>query len=149
MPLTLRPALANDKLWVKELQFAAYRDLVLLQFGVWDPSDQTARFEEKWVRREYQIISSDDLPIGALWVSLAPDHMFLNEIQLLPDHQGAGVGSRVIDELLEKAASLGLPVRLRVLLRNRARSLYERLGFRVHDCTDTHHLMQWSPKARD
>ncbi len=57
MRLTLRLALANDKIWVKDLNFAVYRDLVLLQFGVWDPSDQTARFEGRLPRLACQFAS--------------------------------------------------------------------------------------------
>ena len=42
-----------------------------------------------------------------------------------------------------QAKQRGLPVRLRVLHRNRARHLYERHGFEGVGETETHWLMRW------
>jgi ribosomal protein S18 acetylase RimI-like enzyme len=62
-----------------------------------------------------------------------------------PEHQGKGIGTRLISEVLQDAHSRGLAVRLRVLKVNPAQRLYERLGFAVVGETETHHLMEARP----
>lgn len=68
--------------------------------------------------------------------------MRIIEIQLLPEFQGHGIGTALLQRELRFADARGLPVRLQVLRENRARTLYERLGFRVCGETDTHFLME-------
>jgi ribosomal protein S18 acetylase RimI-like enzyme len=46
--------------------------------------------------------------------------------------------------LQKDARSRKLPILLQVLHLNRARRLYERLGFRVYETTETHYRMRWS-----
>lgn len=57
---------------------------------------------------------------------------------LLPEFQGRGIGTKLIQAVMGEAAGLGLPLRLQVLKANRARRLYERLGFHVYAETATH-----------
>ena len=55
------------------------------------------------------------------------------------DEQRLGVASAVLNDLIRSARSCRVPVRLSTGLKNeRARSLYERLGFRVTATTETH-----------
>ena len=60
----------------------------------------------------------------------APDHRELAGIQLLPAHQGQGIGTHLVEQFLVEARDLGLPARVVVESDNpRAQALYERLGF--------------------
>ena len=70
------------------------------------------------------------------------DYVSLNEIQLLPDFQGQGIGSTLLTIELDKTRCKKKPMRLQVLKQNRARWLYERFGFRVYGQTDSHYLME-------
>lgn len=74
------------------------------------------------------------------------DHAIeIAELQLLPSAQGRGIGTRVMRRVMADAGARGVPVRLRVGRMNRgARALYERLGFRVVEETETHVRMEWS-----
>ncbi len=79
-------------------------------------------------------------------LALEPDCVYVNQIYLLPKHQGQGVGRRCMLLVLEAASKLSLPVRLRVLRVNvRAAAFYGRLGFATAGETDTHVLMQKVP----
>ena len=49
----------------------------------------------------------------------------------MPEYQGRGTGTAIILDLIAQARALQLPVTLHVLDVNPARSLYERLGFRI------------------
>ena len=81
-------------------------------------------------------------PIGALDLRRLPGELRLNRILLLPEHQGAGLGSELMRRILAEADAGGLPVRLQVLKVNPAQRLYERLGFRAVGETHTHVRME-------
>src|SRR5688500_18805726 len=139
-----RDAEGSDHAFLRTLHHAAYREVITLQVGEWLESDQDAWFEKGLADASFRIIEVDGVRVGAIGVHEAPDHLFLDALQLLPEFQHQGIGSAVLLRELERAAALGLPVRLRVLHRNRARQLYERHGFRITGVTETHYLMRWS-----
>ena len=66
------------------------------------------------------------------------DHLYLSRIEVLPEVQGRGVGTAVMNGLMRQ----GRTIRLRVFTNNaRARRFYERLGFIVDlESEDEHHL---------
>jgi ribosomal protein S18 acetylase RimI-like enzyme len=69
----------------------------------------------------------------------------LVELQILSERQNQGLGSLILEQQMQIASASGKPIRLRVLLENRARALYERNGFAITGQTDTHYLMEWKP----
>ncbi|NKB60320.1 MAG: GNAT family N-acetyltransferase [Alphaproteobacteria bacterium] len=143
--IDLRPATDKDKPFLVDLQRDAYRAVVLEQFGAWDDDFQAAHFEEKWQAQNYRIIERDGKRIGAIWTSREPNHLWLREIQIASTYRNRGTGSELIQALIDEARASGLPLRLRVLTANRAKALYERLGFRttgMHE--NTHYWMEYS-----
>jgi ribosomal protein S18 acetylase RimI-like enzyme len=83
------------------------------------------------------VIEIDGERAGRLRLVRHPDFRELAGIQLLPAHQGHGLGTHLIEQFLVDARDRGLPARLRVQRNNlRARQLYERLGFVVVDAAD-------------
>ena len=144
----MRDAEASDHAFLRGLHHAAYRDVITRQFGEWVESDQDMWFEQGLAEAAFRIIEVDGIRVGAIGVQNAPDHVFLDALQLLPVFQNQGIGTAVLLTELERAAALGLPVRLRVLHQNRARQLYERHGFRATSVTETHYVMKWSSKGR-
>ena len=115
---------------------------MIQQFGTWDETWQRQYFEQKWSRTNYQIIDCKGESVGAISKSDHDDHVSLNEIQLLPEFQGQGIGSALITQELDRVEMMDIPMRLRVLKQNRqARKLYERLGFLVYGETEAHFLM--------
>jgi GNAT superfamily N-acetyltransferase len=75
------------------------------------------------------IVYLDGAPAGLFKHYRTPEEWVLLQIQLLPEHQGQGIGERLIRGLLDEARQVGLPVTLSVLRGSPARRLYERLGF--------------------
>jgi ribosomal protein S18 acetylase RimI-like enzyme len=69
---------------------------------------------------------------------------FIEEIALLPEVQGRGIGTRLIRDILQAAQRRGFPVRLSVFASNPARALYARLGFEVVRIEDPRMAMEWS-----
>jgi GNAT superfamily N-acetyltransferase len=77
-------------------------------------------------------------------VVMGPDCVHVNQLFLLPEHQGKGIGRRCMWLVMVGARRLGLPVRPRVMKVNpRALAFYQRLGFLRTDETDPHDLMEW------
>ena len=119
-----------------------YRDVVERQFGAWDEIRQRGHFERKWGESDYLKITCNGEMAGILVREEHDDHVFLSEIQIDPNQQGCGLGTKVISDVIDRALKAGLPVRLRVLLQSRAKALYERLGFVVTGEIETHYLME-------
>lgn len=141
--LHLRPATDQDKAFVKRLNEEAYRAVVVEQFGAWDDPDQGSMFESEWKTHAWQIVEQRGRQIGAMVILRHPDHIWLHEILVSPEHQGEGIGTELLLGLIDRARASNLPLRLRVLKANRARLLYQRIGFRTTGMfEDTHYDME-------
>ncbi len=69
---------------------------------------------------------------------------FRNQIvALVPEARGSGLGTRLLRALQAEAAEKGLPLRLKVVLTNPARRLYQRLGFVGLGDDGVYEQMEW------
>ena len=92
---------------------------------------QDAAYRMTYPDGRFLIVLGDGEPIGRLYLARLDDEIRIVDIALLPQHRGAGIGSRLIDDVIAEADSAGLAVRLHVEPWNPALRLYERRGFRV------------------
>ena len=76
------------------------------------------------------MIEVDGEPAGRLYVARWEDEIRVMDIALLPEHRGAGIGTRLLRDLLDEAEASGKKVTVHVELNNPALTLYQRLGFR-------------------
>lgn len=145
-----RPAENKDKYYLWQLFKSAYEEVVIRQFGHWDEDLYSKYFEDSWPGNNYEILLEGDEKIGALWLVDEADYIWLREIQISPEHQGKGLGSRLLGEVLAEADQAGKPVRLRVLKASRALTLYDRIGFRATgEHNGTHLWMSRAPAQAD
>jgi GNAT superfamily N-acetyltransferase len=104
--------------------------------------ERLARYVEGWGRAsDFAVIAvRSGKPIGAAWYRLfseqAPGYGFIDEstpelsLAVARDHRGVGVGSAILDRLLDHAKLSGIgAVSLSVDAENPAVRLYERRGF--------------------
>lgn len=90
------------------------------------------------------VIEIDGARAGRQRVVRTPDHLELAGIQLLPAHQGHGLGTYLIEQFLLDARRAGVPARITVENDNpRARALYERLGFVAVAGSDDETTLEW------
>ena len=85
---------------------------------------------------ESQVILRDRKPIGTIQLGIVAltgtkKSLHIRQFQILPEHQGKGVGSKVLTVVKKRALQLQLPITLNVLLKNPARGLYLRHGFQI------------------
>jgi ribosomal protein S18 acetylase RimI-like enzyme len=81
-----------------------------------------------------------------LWYDVetpVPEKNEMTNIEVLPDWQGKGIGTTVIQRMIEGAQKAEKPFRLQVFKVNPARKLYERLGFIKTGETETHIQMEF------
>jgi ribosomal protein S18 acetylase RimI-like enzyme len=68
----------------------------------------------------------------------------IGEIQVLPKHQNRGIGRGILSDVIKDARKKGKSASLYLGLKNDAAfRLYERLGFRETDRSDTHIFMTY------
>lgn len=137
----LRAATANDRGFLWELHRTALRPAVEATWG-WDDAFQVHYFNEHFATTDRFIVCVDGLDAGVLQFTIKGDHVFLASVALLPDYQGRGLGTELVKVVVEEGRRRNLPVRLQVLKANRAKALYERLGFEAYGESETHVLME-------
>ena len=129
MPTVLRPARPDDFNFCAHLYFSGMAETIrLLKL---DMAAQTANLRERWHVAEVEIITSDGADIGWLQKSIQDDALYLEQIFIDAAFQSRGIGTGIINRLIDKARQDGRPVTLGVVKINPALRLYERLGFRV------------------
>ena len=142
--LTMRNAAADDSEFAYQTKKAAFR-VYVEQVRGWDEDEQRALHEQRFASQGFQIINVDGSYVGILSAVRQPDCIKVNQIYIMPEHQGQGIGVACMMRVIEDAAALNLPVRLQVLKVNRRAILfYQRLGFGSAGETDTHVLMEKS-----
>jgi ribosomal protein S18 acetylase RimI-like enzyme len=137
----LRPTCAADEALLFEL-FAADKRAELALFGV--PPTQAEmlvamqyRGREMTYRSQYPhaedsvILDENGAPVGRLLVDRAMDRWRIVDFSVLPVRRGNGLGTAVLRNCLSRCEECGASLELAVSRVNRARALYERLGFRA------------------
>ena len=128
--MTLPPATPADAEFCYQLHKAAMGAYITAIWG-WDEQVQRAFHARAFNVHRWQIITDGETGIGMLDVDYRPGEIYLSRIEIHPDHQGRGIGTRLIRALLDEAQQEGHDLVLDVLTVNRrAQALYFRLGLR-------------------
>ncbi|MEK8031790.1 GNAT family N-acetyltransferase [Ideonella sp. DXS29W] len=93
---------------------------------------QTAAEMEERVRShwdEAQVIEVGGEPAGLWKLWRQPEVWWILQVQLMPAHQGRGIGGALVSRLIDEADQAGVALKLKVLQNNPAQRLYRRLGF--------------------
>ena len=142
MAMTLRKASPEDSEFAYRVKKAAFKEYVDKAWS-WDEDEQRKLHEQRFAAQDFQVVSLAGTDVGVMASVVASDCVKVNQLFVLPEHQGQGIGRKCMLLAMEEARRLGLPVRLRVLKVNpRALSFYRRLGFMRTGETDAHVLME-------
>ena len=137
MDVTIRPATAADVAFLTDVVVEATADQGRLPDD-FDEVDFRAGFGEwtaEQVRGELDgsvtsVVQVDGVDAGRLRVVRRRDLVEIAGLQLMPEHQGHGVGRTVVETVVARARADRLPVELGVEKDNpRARAFWERCGF--------------------
>ena len=148
--LSLREATPEDEPFLFEV-YASTRIEELEGVG-WDDAQKQAFFRMQFVARERshprvddRIILLNGRPIGRMMVDRTGEAILLRDIALLTEFRNAGIGSRLIQDLMKEASSAGKPIQLHVVASSPAVKLYERLGFCRTGDEAAYLEMKWIP----
>jgi ribosomal protein S18 acetylase RimI-like enzyme len=134
----------------EELQFVPWDDERKRVFVSQQFMAQHTYYHQHFARADFDLIVLDsNKPIGRLYVDRREDEIQIIDITLLPEFREQGIGTSLLRDLLEEAASAGKPLRLHVGSSNRAKSLYQRLGFREIRENGVYSLMEWKRVVSD
>lgn len=128
--IVFRPATPADSEFCYGLHKAAMGDYITAIWG-WDEPVQREFHARAFNPDRWQILTLGGTEIGMIDVEYRPGEIYLARIEIHPDHQGCGIGTRLIGALIDEARQNGQDVVLDVLAVNRrAQVLYRRLGMR-------------------
>jgi GNAT superfamily N-acetyltransferase len=127
-----RPAYPEDFTYCTRLYFAGMKAIINeLSLNV---DAQFNSLRQRWDVTQVRIITLNGADVG--WVQSIVDNgaLFLGELFVAGPFQNRGIGTEVVNTLIEEAARAGMALTLGVVKTNPALRLYERLGFQVtHD----------------
>jgi len=104
---------------------------------------QSAHYQKQYSDASFQIIEVSGAAAGRLLVHRS-EEILIVDISLLPEHRGAGIGTKLLRELQVEARSAGKTLTIHVERFNPALRLYERLGFKTVEEQPVYLLMRWS-----
>lgn len=137
--LSIREATENDVALLARVNTLANENRLSAETG-WDPAHfaenatESAKEEVAGivVDSTTYVIAYGGEDVGRLRVIRHPGELHVAGIQILPEHQGKGIGSSVMKTVIEEAAGNDYPLTLEVEKNNLdAKRLYERLGFEM------------------
>jgi ribosomal protein S18 acetylase RimI-like enzyme len=137
MNYRLRPATPADEDWQLAI-YAGTRAEELALTG-WPPAQCEAFVRQQHAAQQqhyrhhfpasicHLILAGGDAVAGRLWLDESAERLHILDIALLPAWRGQGLGTRCLQALAVAAGGRSLSIHVEI--HNRARRLYERLGF--------------------
>lgn len=141
--MPLRPATLEDQAVLYALHVELFREHIDKIWG-WDEEWQITNFQKEWEEVVTEVIHSGNLLLGYVQTRVESDHIYVLSLGLNSRYQNQGLGTAAMNLIKERAMSMILPIRLSVFKTNpRVISFYERLGFEIHERTETGCKMFW------
>jgi ribosomal protein S18 acetylase RimI-like enzyme len=147
MQTILRPARPEDFHYCAALYFTEM-ERTIAELGV-EKAEHAAGFRERWDAAQVRIITLDGRDIGWLQTMTRAGALFLGQLFVAPAFQRRGIGTEVMNCLIDEATRAGQAMTLGVVKTNPALRLYRRLGFQVTHDDDRKFYMRRSPLSED
>ena len=155
--VVLRPTTPEDYDELLRI-YASTRADELAQVIWWDDAQKLAfcrqqfeaqknEYDEHFPGAQYDLILLDGRTAGRIWVARDEREIHLLDIALLPEAQNRGVGTALLNRLMEESRASGKRLRHMVFILNKnALRFYERLGFKVFEDLGGYLHMEWRPE---
>jgi ribosomal protein S18 acetylase RimI-like enzyme len=108
---------------------------------------QERRFASRYPGHQRLLILSDDGErAGRLYLLRTGSALHVVDLTVMPEFRGRGLGSRVLQQLMELAEREDLPIAARVSRANtRVTDACARVGFELVDIDDLDNFLRWRP----
>jgi ribosomal protein S18 acetylase RimI-like enzyme len=130
MDIKLRQIRENDFIFAWQLYELLMKPLTE-ELLPWKEGSQKDVIRKAVQDARTRIILVDDEKAGWLQTDEADDHIYISQIYISPDLQGKGIGTLLIQNIIQQAKADGKVLKLSVMKNNLAKAFYERLGFKV------------------
>lgn len=94
------------------------------------------------------IILADGTAVGRIYLDRAGEELHILDITVLPEYRNAGIGSWLLRQVLDEAATKNKPVTIYLENFNPSLRLFERLGFQKAEENGFQLLMRKEPVSR-
>ncbi len=140
--LTFRKAKKADMEWAYETFRTTMKGYIEETWG-WDELFQQHGFAENLPSSSFTIVALNGIDIGAYSMLEKADHLWLEMLLILPEHQNQGLGSLIVRSLQIESSLKEKPLRLSVLKVNPALEFYKRLDFRTSNEDTWSYKLTW------
>lgn len=103
-------------------------------------------YQQVYNEATFEIIIVDNEPAGRLYLFESPKQIRIVDIALLQLYRNKGIGSKILQNLIDKTESESKILSIHVECYNPALNLYKRLGFEQKDQTGVYFYMERTPK---
>jgi ribosomal protein S18 acetylase RimI-like enzyme len=152
MAITLRPTLPEDESFLlevyastraQEMALVPWDDEQRNSFLAMQCSAQHSHYRQQYPEASYSVILRDNSPVGRLYVMREERDIRILDITILPEYRNGGIGTSLLQDLLDEAAAAGQRVLIYVETFNPSLRLLERLGFKNIGEEGINFLMEW------
>jgi len=123
--------------WTEEQKQA----FVQMQF-----SAQHRYYQEQYSSAAFQVVLVAGQPVGRLYVDRRPEAIHIIDVALLPEYRNRGIGTTLLEQVLDEGRKAGKKVSIHVEQFNPALKLYGRLGFTIISHYGIYYLMERQPE---
>jgi ribosomal protein S18 acetylase RimI-like enzyme len=139
----LRPVTGDDFQFCWLLYRELMKPLTVELLGEWNELGQRRVIEQALTEGGTSIIAVGSADIGWLQMRETRDGLYLSQLYVMPSMQNRGIGTAVVLHLCDRACREAKSLTLDVMKNNRARSLYQRLGFGTIGSSEYKLNMRW------
>jgi GNAT superfamily N-acetyltransferase len=143
--VALRPAHARDFDYCAALYFAEM-ERIIAELNL-DRATHHAGFRRQWEVTQVWMITLDGVDVGWLQSMTQGDALFLGQLFVAAGFQRQGIGTEVMNRLIDEATRARQAVTLGVVKTNSALRLCRRLGFEVTHEDDRKFYMRREPDS--
>src|SRR5262245_17796181 len=126
-----RQATVNDTDLLWSVFRASMEDYITQTRGEWNEEREESQFRNQLDLAASRVISSNHLEVGFIMAPIIEGALWIHTLCIALEHQNRGIGTEWIRSVIAEAEKQEMELFLSVLKVNRARRLYERLGFKV------------------
>jgi ribosomal protein S18 acetylase RimI-like enzyme len=142
--VTRRSAEIEEAPFLCDCFLRSMRESISKSRGYWDEARERAQFEEQLDLGATEIVQNEGVDVGFLTLARRQGVVQIHTLCVAPEHQGRGLGSEIVRQVIAEAFLAGQVVVLSVLKSNgRAQAFYERLEFRVVDESEHHRHLRY------
>lgn len=107
---------------------------------------QTKHYLAHYPSAEYYIVQRNSASAGRLILEPTNKSLLIMDIALLPEFRNQGIGTAILNDLMNKARQDNVQLVLRVEFFNPAIRLYDRFGFvKTREVNSVYQEMVWAP----